>query len=120
MVCQRVRPEKLIQFLPIANILDAQHVPKFQTECPWLTLLREHAIGDPQHAFRNWTLRYRALNPITNYSSNSIAPQADALEKFEQDYPGAKVIFTFQDCRVLVRNSKDSRKNELVKLTPAA
>ena len=102
-VCQSVRPEKLIQFLPIANILDARNLPTFLTECPWLTLLREHAVGDPQHAFRNWALKYRLLNPITTYSSNYIAPQTEALEKFEKDHPGAKVNISFQDCRVLVK-----------------
>ncbi len=82
-------------------------------------LPRGQAIGDPQHAFRSWSLKYRSMNPITNYSSNYIAPQAEALEKFEKDHPGAKVTFTFQDKRALVKNDKDSKRNELVKLTPA-
>ncbi len=56
------------------------------------------------------------MNPITNYSSNYIAPQAEAVEKFEKDHPGAKVTFTFQDKRALAKNDKDSKRNELVKI----
>ncbi len=49
-----------------------------------------------------------------------MAPQKEALDKFEQDHPGAKVTFPIQDQRAMIGLESDSSKiEELVKLTPA-
>ncbi len=87
MVCQKVRSKKLVQFFPTGNILDSQQAPKFHEKNPWFQLFLQHAMGDSKHAWRNWVVKYRLFNSLTNYQSNYKAPSEEALSRYETDHP---------------------------------
>ena len=53
LVCQKVKPKKLVQFFPVGSILDAQQAPQFHAKNPWYQLFLQHALRDPNYAQRN-------------------------------------------------------------------